>query len=98
MENQENDSQNQKIDELVKNINKLSSIYKELNNLVIEQGSLVDRIDVNIESTLQHTQKAVVHLVAADEAASSPFADRVMKVLVVMILLLVIILGLKWAS
>ena len=98
MENQENDSQNQKIDELVKNINKLSSIYKELNNLVIEQGSLVDRIDVNIESTLQHTQKAVVHLVAADEAASSPFADRVMKVLVVMILLLAIILGLKWAS
>ena len=82
----------------MKNINKLSSIYKELNNLVIEQGSLVDRIDVNIESTLQHTQKAVVHLVAADEAASSPFADRVMKVLVVMILLLAIILGLKWAS
>lgn len=39
---------NKKIDELVKNINKLSTIYKELNNLVIEQGSLVDRIDLNI--------------------------------------------------
>lgn len=39
---------NKKVDELVKNINKLSTIYKELNNLVIEQGSLIDRIDVNI--------------------------------------------------
>lgn len=35
MEDQTNDMQNNKIDELVKNINKLSSIYKELNNLVI---------------------------------------------------------------
>ena len=65
---------------------------------MIEQGSLIDRIDVNIESTYEHTQKAVVHLVAADEAASSAFADRVMKVLVVMILLMAIILGLKWAA
>ena len=40
--------QNDKIDELVKSINKLSTIYKELNNLVIEQGTIIDRIDVNI--------------------------------------------------
>lgn len=87
---------NEKIDELVKNINKLSTIYKELNDLVISQGSLVDRIDVNIDSTLQHTKNAVVHLVAADEHASSPFAERIMKVLVIMILIMGIILGLKW--
>lgn len=89
---------NKKIDELVKNINKLSTIYKELNNLVIEQGSLIDRIDVNIESTLTHTKQAVAHLVAADEHASSTIADKVMKVLVVLIFLLAIILGLKWVA
>ncbi len=44
-------TENSKITELVHSINKLSTIYKELNNLVIEQGSLVDRIDVNIEQT-----------------------------------------------
>lgn len=48
MEEQKNDLENRKIDDLVTSINKLSSIYKELNNLVIEQGSLIDRIDVNI--------------------------------------------------
>lgn len=65
---------------------------------MIEQGSLIDRIDVNIESTLQHTKQAVVHLEAVDEHASSTIADKVMKVLVIMILILAIILGLKWMA
>lgn len=42
---------NDKIDQLVRSINKLTTIYKELNNLVIEQGSIIDRIDVNIDAT-----------------------------------------------
>lgn len=66
--------------------------------MVIEQGSLIDRIDVNIDSTLTHTKKAVVHLEAADEHASSPFADKVMKILVVMIMILAVLLGLKWMA
>jgi t-SNARE complex subunit (syntaxin) len=37
-----------------------------LNNLVIEQGSLIDRIDVNIEQTYEHTVKAVAHLEVAN--------------------------------
>lgn len=41
-------AEDHRIHELVQSINKLSGIYKELNNLVIEQGSLIDRIDVNI--------------------------------------------------
>lgn len=48
MQEEKNDLENKQIDELVKSINKLSTIYKDLNALVIEQGSLVDRIDVNI--------------------------------------------------
>lgn len=53
---------------------------------------------MNIEATLTHTKQAVVHLEAADEHASSPFADRVMKLLVVIIMLLAVLLGLKWAT
>lgn len=93
-ENQENI----RIEELVKNINKLSNLYKELNNIVIEQGSIVDRIDINIEATQVHTMGAVVHLVNADEHASSHFADKIMKMLVIMIIILGVILGLKWMA
>lgn len=62
------------INELVKSINKLSTIYKELNELVIEQGSLIDRIDVNIEETLTHVEKGNEHLRGAEDNASSPCA------------------------
>jgi syntaxin 16 len=52
----------EQVNELVSNINKLTCIYKELNQMVIDQGSIIDRIDCNIDDTITHTQKAVVHL------------------------------------
>lgn len=55
----QNDEQ---INGLLQKITKLSAVYKQMNELVIDQGSIVDRIDYNIEATLQHTKKAVVHL------------------------------------
>jgi syntaxin 16 len=44
----EDQERNRQIADLVKSINQLSSIYKHLNELVIDQGSLIDRIDYNI--------------------------------------------------
>ena len=95
---EQEDSRNQNIEDLVKSINKLSTIYKELNNLVIEQGSLIDRIDVNIEETVVHTTKAVGHLQGANEAHSSKFADGFIKVLVALIIIFAIILGFKYMN
>lgn len=43
---------------MVKSIYSLNAIYKELQNLVIEQGSLLDRIDENIERTVDSGKKA----------------------------------------
>lgn len=91
-------TENTKITELVHSINRLSIIYKELNNLVIEQGSLIDRIDFNIEQTFEHTVKAVKHLEAANEQASSAFADKVIKVLVILIISMAFILGAKYMN
>lgn len=45
----EDQQRNKQITDLVKSINQLSSVYKELNELVIAQGSLIDRIDFNID-------------------------------------------------
>ena len=42
----------QEIDSIVKSINDLAELFKELSVLVVEQGSMLDRIDYNIESTL----------------------------------------------
>lgn len=69
-----------------------------MNQLVIDQGSIVDRIDYNIEATLQHTKKAVVHLQGAEEAASSPFADRIIRGLVTAVIVLIVIMAYKFSS
>lgn len=42
----------QEITKVVQSIYSLNAIYKELQNLVIEQGSLLDRIDENIDRTV----------------------------------------------
>ena len=39
------------INEIVKSMNGLATVFKELNAMVIDQGSILDRIDYNIEQT-----------------------------------------------
>ena len=82
----------------MKSINTLSSIYKELNELVIEQGSIIDRIDFNIEETFTHVEKGNEHLRGAEDKASSPCAEKCMMVLLVLIVVLAIILGFKYSK
>jgi syntaxin 16 len=56
------EERNEEIVKIVQSINSLNTIYKELQTLVIHQGSLLDRIDENIENTFVHVQKANEHL------------------------------------
>lgn len=43
-------------------INGLATIFKQLNDLVIDQGTILDRIDYNVEQTVSNIQKANVQL------------------------------------
>jgi t-SNARE complex subunit (syntaxin) len=52
----------QEITKVVQSIYSLNAIYKELQNLVIEQGSLLDRIDENIDKTVESVKEANKHL------------------------------------
>lgn len=53
---------NQQITKIVQSITSLNAIYKDLQALVIEQGSLLDRIDENIDHTVVSVKKANQHL------------------------------------
>ncbi|TNV71756.1 hypothetical protein FGO68_gene12879 [Halteria grandinella] len=50
------------IKHLVTNINDLAVLFKELSILVVEQGTILDRIDYNIEAAHKDVKQAVVHI------------------------------------
>ena len=47
----------------MKSITQLNELFKQMNRLVIEQGTLLDRIDFNIDLTYQRTTKAKQELI-----------------------------------
>jgi syntaxin 16 len=51
------------INEIVKSIHTLASIFKDLQTMVIDQGTVLDRIDYNIEQTAVHVEAAHGELV-----------------------------------
>eukprot|EP00958_Prasinococcus_capsulatus_P011456 scaffold1137_cov280-Prasinococcus_capsulatus_cf.AAC.2 len=48
-------------------------VMRDLSVLVIDQGTILDRIDYNIEQTAEHVEKAVEELQKADKAPPSPY-------------------------
>jgi len=46
--------------------------------------------------TEQHTAQAIIHLTGANKAASSPFAEKIIKILAISIIALAIILCFKY--
>jgi len=84
------------INQLVDTMNELGTIFKQLNTLVIEQGNILDRIDYNIEQTLDNTKKANIQLKKAEKSQSNGCARYCIFVLVTLICVFSIILFLKY--
>lgn len=53
---------NKEIKQLVQNINDLAVLFKDLSILVVEAGTILDRIDYNIEQAHKDVKQANVHL------------------------------------
>lgn len=86
----------QEIDTLVKSIEELGNIFKDLQVLVIHQGSLLDRIDYNIEESLVNTKKAHKELVEANENMKSNCWRNSVLMLIIIIFVESLLLLLKY--
>jgi len=88
-------SRDKEIVQIAKSIEELSSIFKELAVLVIDQGTILDRIDYNMEAVVEHTKEGIDQL---EKAEGSQKNARPMKCIICLastILVLLLILVLK---
>ena len=65
--NSQLEKRNECIDSLLLSINELSSIFKDLQTVVQEQGTILDRIDYNIDIAWDNTKKAYGHISEANK-------------------------------
>lgn len=72
----QNKRRNKEIQDLADSIKDIAVLFKELSTLVIEQGTIIDRIDYNIEQSLESTKKGKKHLVSARKAQKSNRARK----------------------
>ncbi|KAB2578848.1 hypothetical protein BFW01_g9531 [Lasiodiplodia theobromae] len=86
------------IDEIAKGIIDLASIFQELQTMVIDQGSMLDRIDYNVERMATDVKAADKELTVATNYQRRTVKRKAMLLLVILIVGAFILLGLKLGS
>ena len=61
---------------LLNSVNELASIFKDMQNLVMQQGTILDRIDENIDTSKHQVRRAHKELVEAEEDSRSSCARK----------------------
>jgi len=82
-------SRDKEIIEIAKSIEELGAIFKELAVLVIDQGTILDRIDYNMEAVVEHTKEGIQQL---EKAESSQKNARPLKCIVFLVCLIAFLL------
>ncbi|KAI6787637.1 t-SNARE [Hortaea werneckii] len=83
------------IEKIAQGVIDLSNIFQELNTMVIDQGSLLDRIDYNVERTHEHVQGAERELKVATGYQKKTTKRKVMLLLVLVVVGLFILVLVK---
>jgi syntaxin 16 len=88
-------SRDQEIAKIAQSIEELGSIFKELAVLVIDQGTILDRIDYNMEAVVEHTKTGIKQLEKAEKHQKNARPMRCIICLSITIFVLMIVLVLK---
>ncbi|KAL6940035.1 hypothetical protein ACO0QE_003913 [Hanseniaspora vineae] len=85
----------EEITELAQGVLEVSTIFKELQELIVDQGSVIDRIDYNIEMTSTNLQQAQKELVTATKYQKREGKCKIILFLVLLCILMFFIFMLK---
>jgi len=90
-------SRDQEIASIAQSIEELGAIFKELAVLVIDQGTILDRIDYNMEAVVEHTKTGIQQLEKAEKHQKNARPMKCILSLLCLIGVLLIILAVKHA-
>ena len=86
------------INNLLSSINELATIFKDFQTLVLEQGTILDRIDYNIETAFTNTRDAHCQLEKANKNMEKNCSRNTNLILIAIIFILSILLILKYVK
>ena len=89
------EERDQEIRKIAESIQELSGIFKELAVLVIDQGTILDRIDFNMEQVVEHVEEGIKQLEKAEEYQKSARPKWCIAILLFLITCLLVFLVLK---
>ena len=84
------------LNQLLESMNNLASTFKDLKNLVVEQGTILDRIDYNIDNAKDNTAKGKQHLIKAENIQKNSCFRNIMLGLVILIFIESVLLIFKF--
>ncbi|KAH7818303.1 Syntaxin 16A [Monocercomonoides exilis] len=80
------------IKQIARSMNELAQMFQEMHMMIVEQGTLLDRVDQNLVSARENTQEAVKELVKANEHQKASRMKLCILLLVALIVAVVICL------
>ncbi|TKA29777.1 hypothetical protein B0A50_03141 [Salinomyces thailandicus] len=83
------------IEKIAQGVIDLSNIFQELNSMVIDQGSLLDRIDYNVERTAEHVKEADKELKVATGYQKKTTKRKIILLLILIVAGMFILLLIK---
>ncbi|PWW77479.1 t-SNARE, partial [Tuber magnatum] len=83
------------ITEIAKGIIELADIFKELQTMVIDQGTMLDRIDYNVEQMSVHVKAADKEMTVASTYQRRTTKRKIIILLIILIIGFIIILAVK---
>jgi syntaxin 16 len=77
---------------LIKEVTEIQEVMRDISVLVVEQGTMVDRIDQNIEAAVEAVDRGVEHIRRAHESSKNGAMATCIFVLLVLIAIMFVLM------
>jgi len=86
-------ARDQEVVKIIESVNELAAIMKDLSVLVIDQGTILDRIDYNVEQVAEKVAEGVKQIEQAEKTQKKSFILVVISLLFVLVIIMILVVA-----